>query len=382
MESRPGEIVYAVDSSTIDLCLSMFPWAKFKTTKSAIKLHTQIDLVGSIPVFISLTEGAMHDVHFIDRMFFEVGSIYVFDRGYLDFSRLHRIAEAGAFFVIRSKKNTKFSVRESRRVDKSTGLRCDQSIRLSSPKGMKSYPAKLRRIGYFDEETGKRLTFLTNNFTLPALKVASIYKTVGWYCLRILLGDELNETDMKKTPFSLGLFAISAASISPLSAAISLGDRILIDFGKNAMGFETPGNWNNVSNNEVRFNASTTVAMTGAGDLVRNGDGATTGVSFFFTNGSSNNALGIGGADNTDADNFSTFPESASRDTMFLSNGDTFAQFEIRGLDTSLTYNLRFFGSVPSGQQPTGYDFQRRYQWRRNFEFNRFLRSCGGSAKR
>jgi len=174
----PGldEIVYAVDSSTIDLCLSMFPWAKFKTTKSAIKLHTQIDLVGAIPVFISLTEGALHDVHFIDEMFFEAGSIYVFDRGYLDFSRLYRIAEAGAFFVIRSKKNTKFPVRESRPVDKSTGLRCDQSIRLSSPKGMKSYPVKLRRIVYLDEETGKRLTFLTNNFTLPALKVAAIYK--------------------------------------------------------------------------------------------------------------------------------------------------------------------------------------------------------------
>ena len=170
------EIVYAVDSSTIDLCLSMFPWAKFKTTKSAIKLHTQIDLVGSIPVFICLTEGALHDVHFIDAMFFEAGSIYVFDRGYLDFARLYRIVEAGAFFVIRSKKNTKFSVRESRRVDKTTGLRCDQSIRLSSPKGMKNYSVKLRRIGYFDEETGKRLTFLTNNFSLPALKVAAIYK--------------------------------------------------------------------------------------------------------------------------------------------------------------------------------------------------------------
>ena len=170
------EIVYAVDSSTIDLCLSMFPWAKFKTTKSAIKLHTQIDLVGSIPVFVSLTEGALHDVHFIDTMFFEAGSIYVFDRGYLDFFRLYRIVVAGAFFVIRSKKNTKFSVRESRRVDKTTGLRCDQSIRLSSPKGMKNYSVKLRRIGYFDEETGKRLTFLTNNFSLPALKVAAIYK--------------------------------------------------------------------------------------------------------------------------------------------------------------------------------------------------------------
>jgi hypothetical protein len=170
------EIVYAVDASTIDLCLSMFPWANFKTTKAAIKLHTQIDLVGSIPVFIGLTEGALHDVNFLDEMFFEAGSIYVFDRGYLDFARLYRIVEAGAFFVIRSKKNTKFSVHESRPVDKSTGLRCDQSIRLSSEKGMKSYPEKLRRIGYFDEETEKRLTFLTNHFALPALTVTAIYK--------------------------------------------------------------------------------------------------------------------------------------------------------------------------------------------------------------
>jgi hypothetical protein len=170
------EIVYAVDASTIDLCLSMFPWANFKTTKAAIKLHTQIDLVGSIPVFIGLTEGALHDVNFLDEMFFEAGSIYVFDRGYLDFARLYRIVEAGAFFVIRSKKNTKFSVHESRPVDKSTGLRCDQSIRLSSAKGMKSYPEKLRRIGYFDEETEKRLTFLTNHFALPALTVTAIYK--------------------------------------------------------------------------------------------------------------------------------------------------------------------------------------------------------------
>jgi hypothetical protein len=170
------EIVYAVDASTIDLCLSMFPWANFKTTKAAIKLHTQIDLVGSIPVFLGLTEGAVHDVNFLDEMFFEAGSIYVFDRGYLDFARLFRIAKAGAYFVIRSKKNTKFSVRESRPVGKATGLRCDQSIRLSSAKGMKSYPERLRRIGYFDEETGKRLTFLTNHFGLPALTVAAIYK--------------------------------------------------------------------------------------------------------------------------------------------------------------------------------------------------------------
>ena len=170
------EIVYAVDASTIDLCLSMFPWARFKTTKSAIKLHTQIDLTGCIPVFIGLTEGAVHDVNFLDQMFFEAGSIYVFDRGYLDFARLFRIATAGAYFVIRSKKNTKFRVCESRPVDKSTGLRCDQSIRLSTVKGNKSYPQLIRRIGYFDADTEKRLTFLTNHFALPALTVAAIYK--------------------------------------------------------------------------------------------------------------------------------------------------------------------------------------------------------------
>jgi hypothetical protein len=119
------EIVYAVDASTIDLCLSMFPWASFKTTKSAIKLHTQIDITGCIPVFISITEGSVHDVNFIDKIFFEPGSIYVFDRGYLDFARLFRIVTSGAYFVIRSKKNTKFRVCESRPVDKSNGLRCD-----------------------------------------------------------------------------------------------------------------------------------------------------------------------------------------------------------------------------------------------------------------
>lgn len=170
------EMVYAVDSSTIDLCLSMFPWAKFKSTKAAIKLHTQIDLTGSIPVFISLTEGAVHDVNFLDEMQIEAGSIYVFDRGYLDFARLFRITNAHGCFVIRSKKNTMFTVYESRDVDKSTGLRCDQTIRLSSAKGKKSYPQSLRRISYYDEETKKRLTFLTNNFELPALTITVIYK--------------------------------------------------------------------------------------------------------------------------------------------------------------------------------------------------------------
>lgn len=171
------EMVYAVDSSTIDLCLAIFPWANFRRTKAAIKLHTQIDLTGSIPVFISITEGSIHDVNFLDRMVFEVGSIYVFDRAYLDFGRLFRIHMARAFFVIRSKSNTRFTVCESRVVDKSTGLRCDQIIVLRTTKGKRDYPERLRRISFIDPETKKRLTFFTNNFTLPALTIAAIYKS-------------------------------------------------------------------------------------------------------------------------------------------------------------------------------------------------------------
>lgn len=171
------EMVYAVDASTIDLCLAIFPWATFRSTKAAVKLHTQIDLTGSIPVFISITDGSVHDVNFLDRMVFEAGSIYVFDRGYLDFGRLFRIHQANAFFVIRSKSNTRFTVCDSRVVDKSTGLRCDQIIVLHTKKGKRDYPDRLRRISFFDPETNKRLTFFTNNFTLPALTIAAIYKS-------------------------------------------------------------------------------------------------------------------------------------------------------------------------------------------------------------
>lgn len=170
------EMVYAVDASTIDLCLSMFPWAHFRKTKAAIKLHTQIDLTGSIPVFMQITDGSVHDVHFMDRMLIEAGSIYVFDRGYLDFARLFRIESTNAYFVIRAKSNTRFQICESRPVDKSCGLRCDQTIRLSTYKGKRDYPKKLRRISFFDTETRKRLVFLTNHFDLPALTIAAIYK--------------------------------------------------------------------------------------------------------------------------------------------------------------------------------------------------------------
>lgn len=172
-----SEMVYAVDSTTIDLCLSMFPWAHFRRTKAAIKLHTQLDLTGPIPVFMRITDGSVHDVHFLDQIAFEPGSVYVIDRGYLDFARLFRIEQAKAYFVIRAKRNTKFYVLESRPVDKNTGLRCDQTIRLSTRKGKIDYPKRLRRISYFDTETGKRLVFLTNHFDLPALTIATIYKS-------------------------------------------------------------------------------------------------------------------------------------------------------------------------------------------------------------
>jgi len=172
-----GEMVYAVDSTTIDLCLSMFPWARFRTTKAAIKLHTQIDMTGPIPVFIRISDGSVHDVHFLDQIAFEPGGIYVFDRGYLDFARLFHIDQARAYFVIRAKSNTRFYVLESRPVDKKTGLRCDQTIRLRTPKGKLDYPKRLRRISCFDTVTGKRLVFLTNHFDLPPLTIAAIYKS-------------------------------------------------------------------------------------------------------------------------------------------------------------------------------------------------------------
>lgn len=171
------EIVYAVDASTIDLCLSLFPWATFRKTKSAIKLHTQIDLKGSIPVFISITDGSVHDVHFLKRISFEAGSIYVFDRGYIDYKWLYAIHKARAFFVIRAKSNTRFYVCKSRPVDKSSGLRCDQTIRLNTDKAKRDYPEQLRRISFVDHQTGKKLVFLTNHFGLPALVIAAIYKS-------------------------------------------------------------------------------------------------------------------------------------------------------------------------------------------------------------
>ncbi len=168
--------VYALDASNIDLCLSLFPWAKFRKTKGAVKLHTLLDLRGSIPTFISITDGKVHDVNILDELIVEPGSIYVMDRGYLDFARLYRMDQCGAFFVTRAKINTVKKRQYSRQIDKSTGLRCDQTVVLTGFYAKKDYPDQLRCVKFYDDNTGKRFVFLTNNFSLPALTIAQLYK--------------------------------------------------------------------------------------------------------------------------------------------------------------------------------------------------------------
>lgn len=170
------QTVYALDSTTIDLCLSLFPWAKFRKRKSAIKLHTLLDLRGSIPSFIRITEGKFHDVKILDELIPEPGSFYVMDRGYLDFARLYTLTQSFAFFITRAKNNLRFRRLYSHPVDKTTGLKSDQTIVLTGFYSSKDYPEKIRRIRYFDIETQKNLTFLTNNFTLSALTIAQLYK--------------------------------------------------------------------------------------------------------------------------------------------------------------------------------------------------------------
>ena len=170
------EIVYALDASPIDLCLSLFPWATFRKTKSAVKLHTLLDLRGNIPAFISITDGKVHDVNILDELIPEPGSFYIMGRGYLDFKRLYTLNQFLAFFVIRSKTNTKFRRLYSRDVDKSIGLRCDQTIVLTGRDSATDYPEKLRRVKYYDVEIDKRFSFLTNNFIVSAYIIAELYK--------------------------------------------------------------------------------------------------------------------------------------------------------------------------------------------------------------
>ena len=168
--------VYALDASTIDLCLSLFPWAHFRTTKAAVKLHTLLNLRGNIPEFIHISDGKLHDVNVLDILIPEAGAIYVMDRGYVDFKRLYTLHQAMAFFVTRAKINFKYKRRYSRPVDKETGLQNDQTVTLSGFYSKKDYPDALRRVVYHDAETDKRLVFLTNNFTLPALTIAQLYR--------------------------------------------------------------------------------------------------------------------------------------------------------------------------------------------------------------
>jgi len=168
--------VYALDATTIDLCLSMFPWANFRKSKGAVKLHTLLDLRGSIPTFIHISDGKLHEVNTLDIVPLEAGAFYVMDRGYLDFARLYTISQACAFFVIRAKSNLKCRRVYSYQTDRATGLICDQSVMLTGFYQAKGYPDKLRRVKYYDAETNKTLVFLTNNFTLPAMTIADLYR--------------------------------------------------------------------------------------------------------------------------------------------------------------------------------------------------------------
>lgn len=170
------QTVYALDATTIDLCLSLFPWAKFRKRKGAVKMHTLLDLRGNIPTTIIITHGKVHEVHALDRIAIEAGAIYIMDRGYLDFERLHTLHLSSAFFITRAKSNFDFNRLYSQPVDKSTGVQCDQIILLNGFYAQKDYPEKLRRIRYYDTENNKRLVFLTNNFTLPAITIAELYR--------------------------------------------------------------------------------------------------------------------------------------------------------------------------------------------------------------
>lgn len=168
--------VYALDATTIDLCLSVFPWAHFRQAKAAIKLHTLLDLRGNIPTFIHISDGKLHDVNVLDILIPEPGAYYVMDRGYLDYKRLHQLNQVAAFFVIRAKSNLQFRRIYSHPIDKSTGLRCDQTIKLTGFYPRQHYPNMLRRIKFYDVKTDKKFVFLTNNFSLPALTITELYR--------------------------------------------------------------------------------------------------------------------------------------------------------------------------------------------------------------
>jgi Domain of unknown function (DUF4372)/Transposase DDE domain len=170
------QTAYALDSTTIDLCLNLFPWAPFRRRKGAVKVHTLLDLRGNIPCFVQITHGKTHDVTVLDHVPIEAGAFYMMDRAYTDFRRLNRLTQAGAFFVTRAKRNLDYTRRAHREVDRTTGLRSDQSIVLAGPKSSRLHPSPLRKIVFYDADNDRRFVFLTNNFTLPALIIAQLYK--------------------------------------------------------------------------------------------------------------------------------------------------------------------------------------------------------------
>jgi IS4 transposase len=170
------DALYALDSTTIDLWLSVFPWSRFRKHEGAVKMHTLPDLRGNIPTFIRITDGKVHDVNILDELLIEAGAFYVMDRGYVDFERLHAFTLSLAFFVVRTKRNVLLQRRYSHPVDQNTGVHSDQTVVLKTVPSANAYPDALRRVSYFDADTGKRLVFLTNNFALPALTTAEIYK--------------------------------------------------------------------------------------------------------------------------------------------------------------------------------------------------------------
>ena len=170
------QTVYALDATVVDLCLSLFPWAQFRKHKGAIKLHTLMDLRGNIPTVVIITHGKIHEVNILDQLIPEAGAVYIMDRGYIDFARLHALHQAGSFFVIRAKDNFRFKRLYSQPVDKSTGVQCDQIITTKNFYAHKDYPEKLRRIRFFDKDKNRRIVLLTNNFTLPALTIAELYR--------------------------------------------------------------------------------------------------------------------------------------------------------------------------------------------------------------
>jgi len=173
---EPDETIYALDSTTIDLCLTLFPWAKFRKTKSAIKLHTLLNLQNNIPSFIHVTDGSVHDVNILDVLITEIGAYYIIDKGYIDYERLYSLNLNNAYFVTRAKSNMKFRRVYTHKIDKSTGLICDQTIVFTNYYSAKDYPDKIRRIKYFNSEKNKKFIFLTNNFSLPAITIALLYR--------------------------------------------------------------------------------------------------------------------------------------------------------------------------------------------------------------